>query len=49
MRDFILDIAVPTVAYFISVALCIGIVIFGAGVAIDLISNPTEMAWEDAQ
>jgi uncharacterized membrane protein YczE len=49
MRDFILDIAVPTVAYFISVVICVGVIIFAIGLAVDLISNPNGTAWEDAQ
>lgn len=49
MRDFILDIAVPTVLYFISVVVCVGAIIIATSMAVDLISNPAEMAWEDAQ
>jgi hypothetical protein len=47
MRDFMLDVAVPTVGYFVAVALCIGLVCFTAGVGIELISNPIGVVWED--
>lgn len=49
MREFLTDIALPTLGYLFVVVFCIGVVIFEAGVSIDLISNPVEMAWEDAQ
>jgi hypothetical protein len=50
MRDFLTDIALPTTGYFISVALCIGFVLFAFAVVTDIVSDPTDIVWqEDAQ
>lgn len=49
MRDFVLDIALPTIAYFVSVAFFISVVIFAAAIAVEVVSDPVEVAWSDLQ
>jgi Zn-dependent membrane protease YugP len=49
MREFITEIFIPTIAYFVGVALCIGAVVFSTAVVNDLVSSPIEFAQEDAQ
>lgn len=51
MRDFIIDIALPTIGYFVGVFLCIGSIVFAAAIATNLIDDPVEMALfqDDAQ
>lgn len=49
MRDFIIEIFIPTVAYFVGIALCIGVVLFTFAIVNDLVSSPIEFAQEDAQ
>lgn len=44
MVEFFKETFVPVVAYFVGVTFCISIVIFGAAVAIDLVSDPITVA-----
>lgn len=49
MRDFILDVAIPTAFCFIVAAACVGLVCFTALVATDIVSDPTGIMQEDGQ
>lgn len=50
MRDFLTDIAIPTTAYFLGVAISIGFVLLAFAVVTDIVSDPLEISWqEDSQ
>jgi hypothetical protein len=50
LRDFITEIALPTTGYFIFVLFCIGFTAFTFAVVTDIVSDPTDIVWqEDAQ
>jgi hypothetical protein len=49
MRDFLAHVFLPVVGAFVGTFLCIGVLIFAAAIAADLVSSPIELAQEDAQ
>jgi hypothetical protein len=49
MRDFLAHVLLPVVGAFVGTFLCIGVLIFAAAIATDLVSSPIDMAQEDAQ
>lgn len=49
MREWIIDIAMPTAIYFIGVAACISMIVLGAAVVTDIVNDPSEIMQEDGQ
>lgn len=47
MREWIVDIAVPTALYFIGVAACVAMVLLTAAIMTDIVSDPTGIMQED--
>lgn len=49
MRSYITEVALPTLAYFAALAMCIGIMILGVAVMTDIVSDPSGIMQEDGQ